>query len=68
LTNARRIDWLSLIRSDNVGPRTSLINHYGSARAAIDRCRIWQSVAVPRGQRAFAATMKRPAKLHAANA
>ena len=29
-----RIDWLRLIRSDNVGPRTfrSLINHFGSAR------------------------------------
>jgi DNA processing protein len=39
LTDAQRIDWLRLIRSDNVGPRTfrSLINHYGSARAALAR-------------------------------
>ena len=37
LTDAQRIDWLRLIRSDNVGPRTfrSLINHFGSARAAL---------------------------------
>src|SRR5450755_2116449 len=39
LSDAQRIDWLRLIRSDNVGPRTfrSLINHFGSARAALDR-------------------------------
>ena len=39
LTEAQRIDWLRLIRSDNVGPRTfrSLINHFGSARAALER-------------------------------
>ncbi len=39
LTDAQRIDWLRLIRSDNVGPRTfrSLVNHFGSARAALDR-------------------------------
>src|SRR5260221_8071084 len=39
LTDAQRIDWLRLIRSDNVGPRTfrSLINHFGSARAALER-------------------------------
>src|SRR6266702_854675 len=38
-TDAQRIDWLRLIRSDNVGPRTfrSLINHFGSARAALER-------------------------------
>ncbi|WP_375415216.1 DNA-processing protein DprA [uncultured Bradyrhizobium sp.] len=38
LTDEQRIDWLRLIRSDNVGPRTfrSLINHFGSARAALD--------------------------------
>src|SRR3954469_3131537 len=37
LTDERRLDWLQLIRSDNVGPRTfrALINHYGSARAAL---------------------------------
>ena len=39
LTEAERIDWLRLIRSDNVGPRTfrSLMNHFGSARAALAR-------------------------------
>ena len=39
LTETDRIDRLRLIRSDNVGPRTfnSLINHFGSARAALER-------------------------------
>jgi DNA processing protein len=39
LTDAQRVDWLRLIRSDNVGPRTfrSLTRHFGSARAALDR-------------------------------
>src|SRR6185437_16238315 len=39
LADAERIDWLRLIRSDNVGPRTfrSLIRHFGSARAALER-------------------------------
>jgi DNA processing protein len=39
LTDAQRADWLALIRSDNVGPRTfrSLINHFGSARTALER-------------------------------
>jgi DNA processing protein len=39
LTDAERIDWLRLIRSDNVGPRTfrSLINHFGGARTALAR-------------------------------
>jgi len=39
LTDAQRLDWLRLIRSDNVGPRTfrSLLRHFGSARAALDR-------------------------------
>lgn len=39
LTDTRRIDWLRLIRSDRVGPRTfrSLINHFGSAAAALER-------------------------------
>ncbi len=38
LTDEQRIDWLRLIRSDNVGPRTfrALVNHYGGARAAIE--------------------------------
>src|SRR3984885_8243041 len=39
LTDAQRIDWLRLIRSDNVGPRTfrSMIHHFGSARTALER-------------------------------
>src|ERR1700728_2975553 len=39
LTDAQRIDWLRLIRSDRVGPHTvrSLINHFGSARSALER-------------------------------
>jgi DprA/Smf-like nucleotide binding protein involved in DNA uptake len=41
LTYAERIDRLRLIRSDNVGPRTfrSLMNHFGSARAALELAR-----------------------------
>src|SRR6266571_1438976 len=37
LTDEERIDWLRLIRSENVGPRTfrALIGHCGSARAAL---------------------------------
>jgi DNA processing protein len=39
LTDAQRIDWLRLIRSDNVGPRTfrSLLRHFGSAKVALER-------------------------------
>jgi DNA processing protein len=39
LTDAQRIDWLRLIRSDRVGPHTfrSLVNHFGSASAALER-------------------------------
>jgi len=39
LTDSERVAWLRLIRSDNVGPRTfrSLIKHFGSARAALER-------------------------------
>ena len=39
LTDAQRLDWLRLIRSDNIGPRTfrSLVNHFGSARTALGR-------------------------------
>jgi DNA processing protein len=39
LTDTQRIDWLRLIRSDHVGPRTfrSLIRHFGSAHAALER-------------------------------
>ena len=38
LTDEQRLDWLRLIRSENVGPRTfrSLLNHCGSARAALE--------------------------------
>ena len=38
LTDAQRRDWLRLIRSDNIGPRTfrTLINRYGSASAALE--------------------------------
>ena len=38
LTDGQRLDWLRLIRSDNVGPRTfrALLNHTGSAKAALD--------------------------------
>jgi DNA processing protein len=38
LTDEQRLDWLRLIRSDNVGPRTfrALINQCGGARAAIE--------------------------------
>ena len=37
LTDDERLDWLRLIRSDNVGPRTfrALVDHCGSARAAL---------------------------------
>jgi len=37
LTDEQRLDWLRLIRSDNVGPRTfrELINTYGGARGAL---------------------------------
>jgi DNA processing protein len=37
LTDEQRLDWLRLIRSEHVGPRTfrTLINHYGGARAAL---------------------------------
>jgi DNA processing protein len=38
LTDEQRLDWLRLIRSQNVGPRTfrALINHFGGARAVIE--------------------------------
>ena len=37
LTEEQRLDWLRLIRTDNIGPRIfrELINHYGGARAAL---------------------------------
>jgi len=38
LSDAQRVAWLQLIRSENVGPVTfrELINHFGSAEAALD--------------------------------
>lgn len=38
LSEEQRLDWLRLIRSDNIGPRTfrDLVNRCGSARAALD--------------------------------
>ncbi len=38
LSPAQRLDWLRLIRTENVGPRTfrALINQYGGAAAALD--------------------------------
>lgn len=38
LTDEQRLDWLRLIRSDNIGPRTfkSLLRHFGSVGAALD--------------------------------
>jgi len=37
LSDEQKLDWLRLIRSDNVGPRTfrTLLNHFGGARAAL---------------------------------
>ncbi len=38
LTDEQRLDWLRLIRSQNVGPRTfrALVNHFGGPRAALE--------------------------------
>ena len=38
LTDEQRLDWLRLIRSENIGPRTfrALINQFGGASAALD--------------------------------
>lgn len=38
LDDTQKLDWLHLIRCDNVGPRTfrTLLNKFGSARAALD--------------------------------
>jgi DNA processing protein len=38
LTDDQRLDWLRLIRSENVGPRTfrALVNHFGGARQALN--------------------------------
>jgi len=38
LTEEQRLDWLRLIRSESVGPRTfrALVNKYGGAGAALE--------------------------------
>jgi DNA processing protein len=38
LNDEQRLDWLRLIRTENIGPRTfrDLINHYGGAHAALN--------------------------------
>lgn len=38
LTDEQRLDWLRLIRSERIGPRTfrALVNQYGGARAALE--------------------------------
>jgi DNA processing protein len=38
LTDEQRLDWLQLIRSENIGPRTfrTLVNRFGGARAALE--------------------------------
>ena len=37
LSDEQRVDWLRLIRSDNIGPRTfhDLVEYYGGVRAAL---------------------------------
>ena len=63
LTDAQRLDWLRLIRSDNVGPRTfrPLVNHFGSARAALEGCPDWRGAAARHGRGGFAAR-RRPSR------
>jgi DNA processing protein len=38
LSDEQRLDWLRLIRTENIGPRTfrDLVNHFGGARAALN--------------------------------
>ena len=50
LTDEQCIDWLRLIRSDNVGPRTfrTLVNHFGSAHEALERLMANTSAAIVR--------------------
>ena len=38
LSDAQRLDWLRLIRSENIGPRTfrTLVNRYGGAGPALE--------------------------------
>ena len=44
LTDAQRLDWLRLIRTDGIGPRTfrGLINRFGSASAAFVRMCVYR--------------------------
>jgi DNA processing protein len=59
LTDAQRVAWLRLIRTDNVGPQTfrQLINREGSAQAAID--------ALPRLAKGRGIAVKVPSKAQA---
>ena len=54
LSDDQRLDWLRLIRSDNVGPRTfrALVNHYGGARRALAALPTWRGAAAPADRRA----------------
>jgi DNA processing protein len=38
LSEVQRLDWLRLIRTENIGPRTfrDLVNDYGGTRAALE--------------------------------
>ena len=62
LSDEQRLDWLRLIRSDNIGPRTfrDLVNHYGGARAALKRCRRSPAAAAPPAPAASARKKKPP--------
>jgi DNA processing protein len=53
LDDAQRLDWLQLIRSDNVGPRTfrALLDKFGTARGALDA--LPDLLARQRGERAI---------------
>jgi hypothetical protein len=47
LNDEQRLDWLCLIRSEHVGPRTfrALVNRYGSARSALGALPSWRDAA-----------------------
>jgi DNA processing protein len=55
LTDAQRLDWLRLIRSESIGPKTFrvLVNRYGGAGAALDAL---PSLAAQRGRAIRVAT------------
>jgi DNA processing protein len=65
LTDAQRIDWLRLIRSDNVGPRTfrSLLRHSAARAPRCSGCPTSRGAAVPHGRREFAARRTRAPSL-----